>query len=31
LQATLDEERAADRKLTEIALNHLRVEATHTA
>jgi ferritin-like metal-binding protein YciE len=31
LQATLDEERAADRKLTEIALNHLKVEVTHGA
>jgi len=31
LQTTLDEERAVDRKFTEIALNHLRVEATHSA
>jgi ferritin-like metal-binding protein YciE len=31
LQATLDEERAADRKLTEIALNHLKIEVTHNA
>jgi ferritin-like metal-binding protein YciE len=31
LQATLHEERAADRKLTEIALNYLRIEAARTA
>jgi ferritin-like metal-binding protein YciE len=31
LQTTLQEERAADRKLTEISLTHLRVQATHTA
>lgn len=31
LQATLQEERAADRKLTEIALNYLRVEAAKIA
>jgi ferritin-like metal-binding protein YciE len=31
LQTSLQEERAADRKLTEIALNYLRIEATRTA
>lgn len=31
LQATLQEERAADRKLTEIALNYLKLEAARTA
>ena len=31
LQATLDEERQVDRKLTEIALNHLMVEALGAA
>jgi ferritin-like metal-binding protein YciE len=31
LQATLQEERATDRKLTEIALNYLKLEAARTA
>jgi ferritin-like metal-binding protein YciE len=31
LQATLQEERAADRRLTEIALNYLKLEASRTA
>ena len=31
LQQTLDEEKAADAKLTKLALNELRVEGTHAA
>jgi ferritin-like metal-binding protein YciE len=31
LQATLQEERAADRKLSEIAMHHLKLEAARTA